>query len=346
MFTTRKLIFSFSLVMAVIAAMSTSAAADESGTQGTEKQSMQKSKEHSKAKTSSRKQAADMKAATDFSTDVDINSLLIQEFISHYEQKLSPPRAITKLDEVFMENNAEYRKQLANEAANGALASFATCKPFLYAQKNFPVANINRAHHYDESQPAVTVITLKQALDKATPGIVSVSTGVIINMDKNYPAVSDYAKCRIEAHWWITSAAMHLAQESRVFQSEEDAKVEIDRIFDVMDSSTDLFLRIQEKTNQVFDNAVCMGTMSFYNDANKSLSLNCGTFVSDASSNQLKFVVNGRETLSSNGIDGKKFKIAMSQSAGNSQSDSIDFSESDKTSKSAATGRAATVLSK
>lgn len=378
MFTTLKLICSLFLGVAVMTAMHASAAMDGSGTQGAEKQSTQKSKEHSKAKTTSKKQATDTKAATDFSTDVDVNSLLIQEFIAHYENKREIPKievpisrkpiSVARIPEPLPipgESDAEKKKRWADwflaqrmaykksydEAAqaeiqaqatsarvhNGAMVSFNTCKPFLGARNYFPLSNANFMDNPNDRhaiQFEKTFNDWRQTHQPNMPGI---------RADANDPVVSDYAKCRIAAHFWVTAAAMHLAQESIVFTSEEAAKAEIDRIFDVMDESPDLFSRIVGKTNQVWDSAICSSSLPF-ND--ESLTFNCGTFVADASSNPPRFVVNGRETLSSNGIDGKKFKIAMSQSAGNSQSDSLDFSESDKTSKSTATGRSATVLSK
>lgn len=387
MFTTFKLICSLFLGVAVMTVMPASAAADNSGTQGTELRSTQKSSDHSKAKTTSKKQAADTKAATDFSTDVDVNSLLIQEFISHYEGKNQTTAGLQvgmglnnrpkkawgdKADESYEFKNGNYRDQStaepdssylegwnrylvqhglpvrptpskATEAAatqranNGVMKSFNICKPFLGARNNFPLSNANfidNPNGRHAIQFEKTFNDWRQTHQPNMPGM---------RADANDPVVSDYAKCRIAAHFWVTAAAMHLAQESIVFTSEEAAKAEIDRIFDVMDESPDLFSRIVEKTNQVWNNAICSSSLPF-ND--ESLTFNCGIFAADATSNPPRFVVNGRETLSSNGIDGKKFKIAMSQSAGNSQSDSLDFSESDKTSKSTSAGRSATVLTK
>jgi hypothetical protein len=103
----------------------------------------------------------------------------------------------------------------------------------------------------------------------------------------------------------------------------------------MIDKSQEIQKKIITKTDNVLSQLTCSGLLPHLGVSN-NFTLNCGTFYANADTGE--FRIGGRQTMSSSAIDGKNYKVSISQANSENSGVSIESSDSTKDSTSTSTG--------
>lgn len=191
------------------------------------------------------------------------------------------------------------------------------CKPFSNISYDFPI-------FYE-----MTVGRAGEANGPGEPDSVK-RANALANL--GYKAVFDYIVCRVEANIILTTAGDFVARQGQVFSSERDVSEKIDKAFYKIDSSQEIQDKIIAKTDGIMNQLSCSGILPHLGVSN-DLTLNCGVFYANAGSGEFRIL--GRQTMSSSAIDGKSYKVSISQ--GNSENSGVSLESSDSTKDSTST---------
>jgi hypothetical protein len=148
----------------------------------------------------------------------------------------------------------------------------------------------------------------------------------------NERVVFDYVVCRVEANIILTTVADDISQSGKVYETENDVSNKIEADFNKLDHSPDFTDRLMEKTDKIMKQMSCGGALPRFGKSS-DFTLNCGTFYANAGSGEFRIM--GRQTMSSSAIDGKSYKVSISQ--GNSESSGLSLESSDSTKDSTST---------
>jgi hypothetical protein len=301
----------------------------------TKDEKRQHAREKSKSATSSTKQSSDQKSDNSFTVEDNINSLLIKTFIDHYESGSnsgSGPGWLsglsTSIPDYYNTPQGQHALEwLRSVARNDLIAQNGLdvtpdyhCKPFSNISYDFPVffrLTVGRAGEANGSPE----------LDKIRSSNTLASIG--------YKAVFDYVVCRVEANIILTAAGDFVAHQGQVFSSERDVSEQIDEFFHEIDSSQEIQDKIIAGTDDIMNQVSCSGALPHIGVSN-DLTLNCGVFYANAGSGE--FRIFGRQTMSSSAIDGKSYKVSISQGNSENSGASLESSDSTKDSTSTSTG--------
>lgn len=233
------------------------------------------------------------------SIDVNINSLIIQQFVNRYE----------KVDGNTIGNSSPL-----------ALQYFNACRPITTKDSAYPTLNGWLGGFGVQPRPDYNKVTGRNSATKYThsmldplyggdgDGSTNIAQG--FEVDPTAPYISKYARCRIVAHFWISEAATR-AVSSEV-RSESEIKSRIADTFGEMESDDQLFYDMQAEAKSLWSQASCTNWLKIFGDLNGA-EIDCGVFIYNSKGFQIDY----RETLSANSIDGKTFKIAVSGTTDN-----------------------------
>ena len=230
------------------------------------------------------------------SIDININGLLLQEFVKRYET--TPP---------------------GNDAPSVQMV-FAECRPLTGIMTEYPIFNScpsMEGGHSVMDMEAVVPMRLATRWTSGGCGNWGVGGSNDIQAISQFPwnpanpAVGRYARCRIIASSWLAEAAERASTTTA--RSEREVVGKIQSVFSQMDADEPLFLKMRQDALDLWQHARCAQTMVRLNDFKKP-ALNCGIF----SVEDQRVSVNYRETLSSSAIAGQSFKIAINSSDSNS----------------------------
>jgi hypothetical protein len=303
---TRKLIGSFSLVLAVMTAMP--AMADDSSIGSTEKESAshEKAKEKSKSKSHSKKVAKSDESSKSSSVDININGLLLREFTSRYER-----------DGTGTGKAGEY---------------FGLCKPLTRALADYPVVYW---HVFNDGLPGIAIGGINEARNDPGWGNGSPfnpNDSQIAGFNGMVPphndlTVSRYVQCRITASYWVAMAGERAAAPK--VSTEAEVRGKIIQVFQEMDSDASVFQTLRQRARDLWAQESCSSWLDkIYNFNVPNIQCGVFSFVKEV------FTVENRVTLSESSIDGHSYKIAVSAKASNSVASDDSVSESDKVSSS------------
>lgn len=223
--------------------------------------------------------------------EVNINGLLIQGFVRHYEKR----------DEAALPATLPE-----------AVRYFATCKPFLYAGLNYPTLNAYAPSQYlqDPANPGL-VVPRRLALGRSVkdPDFQQMQRlyPPRFGVDSANPTISRYAQCRITAHYWLAEAASQATTAPIASEAEIEARLE--QVFNEMDANPARFLQLRQAARVLWRRAVCTPWLAYAGDFNGH-ELDCGVFsyVGD------KFTVERRATLSDDALNGRRFMLKVDAS--------------------------------
>lgn len=262
--------------------------------------SRERSREWSDTNSNSMRRSNNAESSQSGSVDININALLLQEFINHYESR--PPE------------DGMPRPQYV----------FAMCKPLTGIITEYPTLgkcaidgdpfeqnqNILRELKWDPEVVLPRRLAPRynhcgwSSMDSPTEQEVGMMKQ---KMDPHNLYVSEYGRCRILASKWVAKAGEMIS--SSTVMSEEDAKQKIDQAFDAMDANPGLWGNVVRQANSIWATANCAPTLEDFKRFEKP-DLQCGVLQIDGQ----HIVLEGRTTLSTESIEGKVYKISMSGS--------------------------------
>lgn len=261
------------------------------------RQAHQDSLEHAKEKSLSDSQSErtslsreQSKSAT---VEININSILLNEFIYHYE--------LVQPDENMPQ--AQY--------------IFALCKPITGVYTEYPTLNQCASDggwlsgRFDQSMRADSGNIAPRRLAEHFGHCGWSSKGsedfgyMAMPVDPENRYVSQYARCRIAASKWLAQAGQRIG--SSQVRSENEVRNVIQQTFAEMDEAQNLWESIMTKTKAIWSRANCAPTLQDYKHFEKP-NLRCGVInISDD-----HITVEGQTTLSAEAIQGYSFKISVS----------------------------------
>lgn len=272
--------------------------------------SKEHARERSQEQSASKRKSKEARASKSFSKDVNINSMLLAEFVRHYEQ------------------------QIPSAGQPEVVRYFATCKPLTAAQRDYPTLNTQT--------PPVSVGDLFRdnavtgrgsALPMTVSAMRSVGSEFFQGTAENYPAdpqiptISRYAQCRMTASSWIAAAAEKVSA-APVHDVSEIAR-NIASAFSAMDADSRLFLSLRQQARDDWAHAQCTPWLKWQGDY-RGPEIDCGVFEFKGD----KFYVNRRETLSESAIAGASYKIAINSDQSTSSSTELASSTTSRVSDS------------
>lgn len=254
------------------------------------------SREKSQESSQSQRQSNERRNSQSFSTEVNLNSLLLQRFVAHYEN----------VDENRLSSNMPE-----------AVKYFATCKPLKYEKWDYPVVGEVGEIGRRGVVPLRVVVNRRFQPDE--------NPGNIILMDAGMPVVSRFAQCRMTASYWLAAVGRNLAGASA--KNEAAVAAMVDAEFERMDLSGKFQELRQKARDEWRNNAICT-THAKTLLASQSANLDCGVFQLSGD----KYYVSRRQTLSPEAIDGVSFKIALSSDENSSMANERSSSVSERSS--------------
>ncbi len=290
-----------------------SLSADKShGNRKTWSSSEEQSRELSKTRSDSARESTNEESSHTSSTDININSLLLQSFINRYEAEPPSP------------DDAKPR------------IVFFSCKPLTGTVSEYPTLNScpqQWGMHQALDMDAVVPRRLASKFSDNACGSMSGKNGrdrynKLWTPDPNNPVVGQYARCRILASRWITEAARRAIQQE--VASEQDVREHIEQAFIELENNPALFEQFIADAQQVWSHANCAPLLSLYSDFT-GVAFNCGVVrIKDDS-----IVIEGRQTLSESAIEGRSFKIGLNAQQSHNASLEASTSADARTSVSA-----------
>jgi hypothetical protein len=271
------------------------------GRKHTDSDSKEKAKEGSTSQSHSSKISTNADNSQSGSTDLNINSILLREFINRYE-KTDPDPRLSKSQNIF-----------------------ASCKPLTGIISEYPILNSCPVAGMGTDVSQVVPLRLATHFAVGSCGAWGGAndggggTQLKLDFDPSLKVVSQYARCRIIASEWISEAAKRA--ETTGLRDENQVHQRIQVVFAEMDKDQFLFNSVVKRSAELWDNANCTPNLERYNDF-KEPDMACGIFSVKGNS----ITVNGQETLSANSIAGRSFKIAISSS--DAESVAVDDSKS------------------
>jgi hypothetical protein len=295
-------------------------------------------KDKSKSESHSEKVGRAAQSANSQSAELNVNSVMLREFIRRYEQK--PFTGGTRSQYIFSECKPltgiinEYPTLNSTPSVNGRGG-------IVFEPNN--IVPRRMARHFEAGAGSSTGV-----VQGATLGNPS-STGVNSDLSKtgmqsNYdmPAqnqeVGRYARCRIIASWWIDQAAQRATSESA--RSEREVVERIQQVFDEMDKDSELFENYVNNAIDLWKSAECSATLKRWPDFNKPELICYGTLVIEGNNIE----VENQPTLSASSIAGRSYKIAIQSS--NSNSVAVEDSVGSEKRQSASERQSGTVVIK
>ena len=282
-----------------------SLSADKSrGDRVTHSDSADRAAEKSLSKSHQSRTGSNAQDSQSASVDVNINGLLLKEFVKHYETT-QPQVDAPRVKMVFAE-----------------------CLPMTGMLTEYPIFNscpsLEGGHSAMDME---AVVPLRLATRWSSGGCGNWGVGgsndnqavTKYRWNPDNPAVGRYGRCRIIASSWLAEAASRASTTSA--RNEGEVTERIQSVFDQMDADEPLFLKMRQDAINLWQQARCAPSMVRFNDF-KSPELNCGIFAVEGN----HITVNYRETLSSSAISGQSFKIAINTSESNSVA--VDYSVS------------------
>ena len=262
------------------------------GNRATQSDSIENSRERSRSNSRSNSFSSNNDLTDSYSSDININGLLLREFSRRYER--------TK----------DWRGQ--------AGLYFSTCRPLLNAVPDYPVQDFTnggiqgRNAAMQNNQNSGYLISRGDGL--APPKV-----------DSNNRYISRYAQCRMTASYWIAEAGDRVS--SRTVTDERQVQSLIRETFGDMDGDEGVFQELRQRARDTWQDASCSNWLDDFNHY-KSPELDCGVFTFIGKS----FTVEYRETLSENSINGRSYKISMSASESESFASEDSVSTESRTS--------------
>ena len=266
-----------------------SLSADKShGNRKTLSSSNERAHELSNTRSDSARESMSDESSHSTTTDVNINSLLLQSFIDRYE--LQPPSLDDPKPRIV----------------------FYSCKPLTGTVSEYPTLTScpqQFGMHQTLDLNAVVPRRLASQFSDTACGTKSGKNGSerynkLWTPDPNNSVVGQYARCRILASRWIAEAARKAIQQK--VASEQEVRVQIERAFLDMESDPTLFEQFIADAQQVWSHANCAPLLSLYSDFT-GVAFNCGVVrLKDDS-----IVIDGRQTLSESAIEGRSFKVSL-----------------------------------
>ncbi|MDD4911905.1 MAG: hypothetical protein PHP57_06375 [Sideroxydans sp.] len=285
----------------------------------TKKQTLDKKQEASKSRSRAHRNTDEDSRATEASTnkadrqswsrsresgrsasiDININGALISEFVSHYE------------------------KREPSQADPLAVQYFATCKPIMNAQVDYPTLNGWFGARLSQPQADYSqIVGRKGAIHYSKAHMNPRGSGAdgsdqlmtYFEMKPEATYISRYARCRIVAHFFLSEAS-NRAVEGEV-QSEKEIRNRIQNVFDEMDQQEDMFTDMQQEARTLWASATCSPTLTIWGEF-KGPEMQCGVFNYTSAG----FEVDYRKTLSADAIDGRTYKIAVNGALNDSYTD-------------------------
>ncbi len=228
---------------------------------------------------------------------MNINGLLLQEFVKRYEIS-QPGTDAPRVQQVF-----------------------AQCRPMTGLLTEYPIFNSCPSYsgggHSNMDMEAVVPMRLATRWASGGCGNWGGAGDKDSQSVSQFPwnpdnrAVAQYARCRIIASSWLSEAAARAS--TTTVRSEDEVRDRIRVVFDRMDQDESLFVKMRQSAMELWSQARCSPTMVRYMDFKKP-DLDCGIFSVEGR----QVTVNYRETLSSSAIDGQSYKIAINSSDSNS----------------------------
>lgn len=233
------------------------------------------------------------------SIDININGALISEFVSHYE------------------------KRDPSQADPLAVQYFATCKPILNKDVDYPTLSGFIGARLSQPRADYSQITSRKGAIHYTKAHLnprgsgadgSDQLQTYFEMRPDAPYVSRYARCRIVAHFFLSEAS-NRAVDGEV-ASEKEIRSRIQTVFDEMDQDDQMFEDMQQEARNLWASATCSPTLTIWAEY-KGPEIVCSVFNYTSAG----FEVDYRKTLSAEAIDGRTYKIAVNGALSDSYTD-------------------------
>lgn len=276
------------------------------GGRSSETNSREQSLETSNTNSSSERRSNNEESNRSGSIDININSLLLHEFINHYENRspedgMSRPQYVFALCKPLTGIISEY--PTLGECVDESMGPY-----FRRADNQHSLLGVDR----EVIVPRRIAPRYGHCLYKGGKASQGEELGNNrFDFDPNNKYFSQYARCRILASKWVGEAGQMVS--ASIVTSESDAKEKIDQTFDAMDANPVLWEKVMHEASSIWSNANCSPTLQSFKDFEKP-DIQCGIFQIDGQ----HVVVEGRPTLSGESIEGRSYKISMSSSTSTS----------------------------
>lgn len=299
--------------------------ASRSRSRETSRESSRESKEGAAAK-------QEESSKRDLSVKLNVNPLLISEFIGEFES-VSSAEPVSDM--------------------KSARAFFAACRPFSNIDVDFPVLAPG-IYDVDRLQvpPANIVqiggsriaITNKGRAGAQWGGLKAVEKVLLPPSEKNMNGgtIAYYAACRISAHYFISQAAEHLLavieQRGLKIRGEEDMRKLTRHVYRFLaDESNDgvrnFWGSIVVRSLDTWKQARCAPFLGYPSKILGGHTMDCGVFRTTGDA----VYVAGVPTLSTDAIDGRRIEIALSRGDSDTRTASRESSRSTRDSSSSKT---------
>lgn len=271
--------------------------------------SKEHARERSQEQSESKRKSKEARASKSFSKDVNINGMLLAEFVRHYEQ------------------------QIPSAGQPEVVRYFATCKPLTAAQRDYPTLNLPSPPNRIEDFFSDNAVTGRSAARPLSVSALRTSSNFYQGTPENYivdpriPTISRYAQCRMTASSWIAAAAEKVSA-APVHDVSEIAR-NIATAFSAMDADSRLFLSLRQQSRDDWAHAQCTPWLKWQGDY-RGPEIDCGIFEFKGD----KFYVNRRETLAESAIAGVSYKIAINSDQSTSSSTELASSTTNRVSDS------------
>lgn len=278
------------------------------GNRTTRSDSRENSRETSSSHQSQERSGNSWDRSTSGSMELNVNSILMREFVRHYERTRSQP-GMSRVQKVFADC----------KPVSGVVTEYPTLNSTITLGDGYSVIDTNHivprrlATHFVQN----TGGAWGQASDQT--GLVNT-----YDMPAGHPEVGRYARCRIIASKWVAEAGDRVTAYSA--RSETEVRQRITEVFNQMDSDDRLFERFRMEALELWQQADCAPTLRRWNDFQKP-ELHCyGVFVIDGNSIE----VENQQTLSEQSIAGRSFKVSLEQSESTNYAREDSNSEEDR----------------
>ena len=281
-----------------------SLSADKSrGNRSTESDSRERVREGSTSKSHQERLGQSSEHSNSGSVDLNINSLLLKEFVAHYERQRPQP-GMARVQQVF-----------------------ADCKPITGIVNEYPTLNSCPGGGGGglEGTDTADIVPRRLATHFSTDACGqwgnddTRSYQQRFSLDPANRVVGQYARCRIIASSWLAEAANRATTERA--RSEQEVRDRVQLVFSEMDADDRLFEKMRLDAADLWPSANCAPSLERYPEFQKP-DIQCGIFTVEGNS----ITVENRETLSATSIAGRSYKIAINSS--DSESVAVDDSTS------------------
>ncbi len=288
-----------------------------SGSKATSSSSRESAQEKSKESKASKSKKQEQAQKQDLSVKIPANNIFISEWIAFFEG------GERKLD-------LDMKEQLAS-----ARTFFSVCLPLTGIDSTFPVLQANGStvgkHLLGEKARVADIMGRRGWRASALEGALHPPTDEGLERGN----LVSYIICRQMAHVVMSKAAEAVEmviQDGRVkVTSEDELRRLIRKAYETVADNRDLWNMAMAFSFSTPENRVrrCAPFLGYYWDV-KGHDMDCGNFRVQGDT----VYINGIPTLSVEAINGRKFEIALSISDGDTQTASVDESESSKASTS------------